>query len=950
MARGGPGRLIWFLAAGFAALVLLGGGAGLLADLLWFQEQGQGATFWRFWQARVLLRLVLAAIYALVFFVNLRVAARSFGSIRRRIANIEIHEAVKPLHLNVLAALASLGLALLFTAPLGRHWARWLLFLHPTPFGVRDPVFDRDVAFYVFQLPFYQFLQTHLLVLVVLSGLVAGMVYLTSGALELSSRHVFIRDRPRAHLAALAAAMFLVLGWGYWLDAFDLVHSSRGVVHGASWTDVHAQLPAYRALVVVALVAAAVALRQVFRGDLRRVGYAAAVLFAGAFLFKVLLPGAVQRFVVEPDEIRKESPYIAHNIRLTRRAFGLDAIERRRFPLARDLNLETLAASRGDVQSIRLWDWRPLLQTYAQLQEIRLYYGFADVDVDRYPVGGQTRQVMLSVREMRAQDLASNAQTWQNVHLVYTHGYGLVLSPVDEVSAEGLPNFFIRDIPPVVAPEAKSPALEIRRPEIYFGEETEDYAVVNTKVQEFDYPRGDENAYASYRGRGGVQLDAAWKRLLFAWRFGTLKLVLADAITDRSRILYDRSVAQRVRKLAPFLLFDSDPYPAIHEGRIVWIQDAYTATSDYPYSEPVGFGGTGLNYIRNSVKAVVDAYDGSVRFYVFDERDPILASWRRILPGLFLPGSAMPAGLRAHVRYPEDLFTLQSLALRAYHMRDPKVFYNKEDFWNLPSEIYQETPQPMEPYYVVLRLPGEARSQFMLVLPFTPSGKDNMVALLAAKSDGEDYGELVLYEFPKDELIYGPMQIEARIDQDSRISQQITLWSQKGSTVIRGNLLVIPLEGALLYIEPLFLQAQKSQLPELKQVIGAYGSRIAMHETLDETLTALLADREPARGTRVAFGEESAQRSADRATDPEGKGALTATGAGREREDEEAIATGQPGGRVPAAPGTAAEQAERALAAYRAAIAAQRAGDWAEYGQRLRDLGDMLEGMQAAPR
>jgi hypothetical protein len=767
------------------------------------------------------------------------------------------------------------------------------------------------------------------------------VVYLTSGALEVTARYLQVKDRPRAHLAALAALFFLLLAWGWRLDTLDLVHSPRGVVHGASWADAHAQVPGYWVLVALGLGAAALAARQsVRRGSLGSVGLAAAGLAAAALVFKVILPAAVQQFVVEPDEIAKESPYIEHNIRLTRRAFGLDGIERRPFPLREELPGEILQRSRGEIESIRLWDWRPLLQTYAQLQEIRLYYSFADVDVDRYAIGGQERQVMLSVREMRSEDLASSAQTWQNVHLVYTHGYGLVVSPVDEVSTEGLPNFFVRDIPPVVDARVTGAGLEARRPEVYYGELTEAYAIVNTAVREFDYPRGDANVYASYAGRGGIPLDAGWKKLLFAWRFGTLKLLLSDALTPGSRLMFRREIRQRVGRLAPFLLYDADPYAVLHEGRIVWIQDAYTASAGYPYSEPVAFQGVAVNYVRNSVKAVVDAYDGTVSFYVFDERDPILAAYRASFPTLFRPASEMPAGLRAHVRYPEDLFSVQTQALRAYHMTDARVFYNKEDYWNLPREVYQEDTEVMRPYYVVLTLPGERDPQFVLVLPFTPAGKDNMIALLAAKSDGAEYGRLVLYEFPKDELVFGPMQVEARIDQDARISQQITLWSQKGSAVIRGNLLVIPLEGAILYVEPLFLQAQKSQLPELKQVIGAYGARIVMTPTLRETLGSLVAEARPAQEVEIG-GQPGAGRAP---TERPGGAAVEREAPGEGPTPEAAAGLAGPQGGAPAA--GAEPRAARALRVYQEALAAQRAGDWAAYGERIRELGRALEEMQ----
>jgi hypothetical protein len=943
MARGRQRRLIWIVAAGFGALLLIGALADLLSDLLWFRELGQAEVFWGLLRARLLVRLSLVALYAAVLFVNLRLAAGSFGSIRRRIANLEIHEAIKPLHLNVGAAVAAVALAFLFTAGVGAQWPRFLLWLHATPFGLADPVFGRDVAFYVFALPLYGYLQTSFLVLVALSVILSGVVYLTSGALEVTSRWVRIKDRPRVHLAVLAAVFFLLLAWGWRLDMLNLVHSPRGAVHGASWADVHAQIPGYWALIALALAAAGLALRQSLRGELQLLGLVGAALFLATLLFKVVVPGIVQRFVVEPDEIAKESPFIDRNIRFTRRAFALDGIERRPFPVRQALSSEVLARSRGEVESIRLWDWRPLLDTYAQLQEIRLYYSFADVDVDRYAIAGKQRQVMLSVREMDSSDLAVTAQTWQNVHLVYTHGYGLVLSPVDEVSAEGLPNFFVRDIPPAVEPRVADAGLELRRPEVYFGERTDTYALVNTGVREFDYPQGDANVYTSYAGQGGVPLDALWKKLLFAWRFGTPKFLLSQALTPGARLMFHRQIDDRVRRLAPFLRYDADPYPVLDDGRIVWIQDAYTATAGYPYAEPFGFQGVAVNYLRNSVKAAIDAYEGTVTFYVFDEGDPILASWRAAFPTLFRPASEMPAGLRAHVRYPEDLFSLQTQALRAYHMTDPRVFYNKEDYWNLPREVYQEDAEVMQPYYVVLTLPGESQPQFMLVLPFTPSGKDNMIALLAAKGDGAEYGRLVLYEFPKDELIFGPMQVEARIDQDARISQQITLWSQKGSTVIRGNLLVIPLEGAILYVEPLYLQAQKSQLPELKQVIGAYGSRIVMTASLRETLAGLMGPA-PA-GTSVPAASPPMEGTP--AEEAGGERGAMAMPAGEERRAG-AVAAGQTPGTRPTQGAAGETAAARALRLYREAVQAQREGDWTAYGERLHELGRALEDLQPA--
>jgi len=643
-------------------------------------------------------------------------------------------------------------------------------------------------------------------------------------------------------------------------------------------------------------------------------------LVLGLIVFKGLYPGIVQRLEVEPNEIEKEASYIARNIAYTRNAFDLVPIVERPFDVGTEPEVHTLGDVEATISNVRLWDWRPLLDSYSQLQEIRLYYEFEDVDVDRYDLGAGPAQVMLSAREMAVEQLAEPIRTWQNVHLIYTHGYGFVMSPVNRVTEEGLPMFFVSDIPPRV-PDSLRAVLEIQRPEIYYGERTVDYALAATRVQEFDYPSGDQNLYTSYAGRGGIPVASWWRRALFAWYFGNAKLLLTDAITEDSRLLLHRRIQERVRRLAPFLEYDADPYLVLIDGRLVWILDAYTTSSRYPYSEPIeGFGRRPVNYIRNSVKVVIDAYHGEVAFYAWDERDPLLATYRSIFPTLFRPRDEFPPSLIPHLRYPEDLFTIQAEVLRAYHMLDPKVFYNREDLWNVPNEIYQGEPQPMVPYYVLLRLPDDDALTFQLVLPFTPARRDNMIAIVAAKSDPGNYGRRVIYEFPKDRLIYGPMQIEARIDQDPVISQQITLWSQKGSSVIRGNLLVIPLENSVLYVEPLFLQAQQSQLPELTRVIATYGQRIVMEPTLEDAMMALI------RGTAARAAEDVARE------------------AGRLEPG-----AGEPPAEPPAGePPVGAELdalARQAKSAYDRAVAAQRRGDWAAYGDALAELGRILERM-----
>ncbi|PWB80352.1 MAG: UPF0182 family protein, partial [Candidatus Methylomirabilota bacterium] len=527
----------------------------------------------------------------------------------------------------------------------------------------------------------------------------------------------------------------------------------------------------------------------------------------------------LQRFRVVPNEIAAESPYITHNIRFTRQAYGLDRIDEREFPAEDTLTREELRRNDLTIKNIRLWDHRPLLTTYGQLQEIRTYYKFVDVDNDRYLIDGEYRQIMLSAREMSYQHLPG--QSWINEHLIFTHGYGVVFGPVNRITPEGLPEFFIKDIPPV-----STTPIKVTRPEIYYGELDNDYVIVGTRAQELDYPSGEKNVYSTYTGQGGVPLNSFGRKLLFATRFGTMKILLSQDLTPDSRIMYYRQIAERVKRAAPFLLFDRDAYLVIgRDGRLFWIIDAYTTSDMYPYSEPIrGVG----NYIRNSVKAVVDAYNGSVSFYLADLDDPLIKAYDRAFPGLFQPLDAMPDDLKAHLRYPQGMFNVQARLYSTYHMQDPQVFYNKEDLWSIPAE--------MEPYYTIMRLPGEAKEEFILLLPFTPNRKDNMIAWLAARSDPPHYGKLTAFNFPKAKLVYGPRQINARIDQDSFISQQLSLWSQRGSTVIRGSLLAIPIERSLLYVQPLYLAAEKGSLPELKRIVVAQGNQIAMEETLDTAL------------------------------------------------------------------------------------------------------------------
>jgi len=899
------------------ALIVLGSAVTAVVDVMWFDSLGFADVFWTGFWASIGVRAAAGLVIFAFFFVNLRIAAGSFSSIRRRISNIEIHEEIPSRYLWLAAAGGAAFLAFLFSAALGGSWLEVLAWLNAEPFDLVEPLFGRNLGFYVFTLPVLRLLQSLAFLLVVSSLVILGIVYVTSGGLEIANNRIRFRDTPLRHLVAHVALLFLVLAWGYRLDLWELVYSERGVVYGASYTDVHAQIFGYRALIAIALAGFGVTVWDLWQRTYGLAATSIGALVLGMIVFKGLYPGAIQQFEVEPNEIAREAPYIARNIAHTRRAYDIHTVEGRPFDARPDAIVSSLEDAEETIRNVRLWDWRPLLDTYSQLQKLRLYYEFEDVDVDRYDLGQGSRQVMLSAREMDVSRLPANVQTWQNQHLIFTHGYGLVMSPVNEVTAEGLPKFYLSDIPPTM-PDSLADYLPVERPEIYFGERTRTYALVATREQELDYPRGDDNVYTSYSGKAGIPVESLWRKALFSWYLGSLKLLLSDDITEDSRLLFFRQIRQRVRKIAPFLDYDADPYLVLLDGRLLWVQDAYTTSDRYPYSEPVAaIGGRSLNYIRNSVKVVVDAYHGDVTFYAWDEDDPVLKTYGRIFDTLFTPASEMPEGLRAHLRYPEDLFSIQAEVLRTYHMNDPRVFYNREDLWNIPNEIYQGQAQRMIPYYVLLQLPDDDALEFQLVLPFTPTGRDNMIALLTAKSDPGNYGRRVVYEFPKDRLIYGPMQIEARIDQDPVISEQITLWSQQGSSVVRGNLLVIPIGESVLYVEPLFLQAQQSQLPELKRVIATYGNRIVMQPTLEAAMLALIREAEGVE--RIVPVDEAAL-------------------AGEPGVEE---APPGPAGERPAV--VDSELLTRAREAYDRATAAQRRGDWAAYGEALEELGEILE-------
>ena len=749
---------------------------------------------------------------------------------------------------NTLLAGLAIGVGLFFAFPAKEMWFTALMNFNAVPFGQTDPILGRDLSFYIFRLPWLQFLQGWFLWLILISLGGAVLIYLASYSAERIADRVQIVGvrrtwlqlaRPaQRHLLVLGAIALALLAWRYQLNIPKLLYSNSGAAYGASYVDIHARLPVMHLLTGIVALGAGILLASAFI-RVRWLPYAVvAAWLLVAFLGSSVYPALLQRLVVEPNELAREREYIAHTIQFTRTAFDLDGVVEADFDVAEEAVPLDLAANESTIKNIRLWDYRPLLRTYGQLQEIRLYYAFTDVDVDRYQLGEDYRQVTLAAREIAHDELPQTAQTWVNRHLVYTHGSGVVLSPVNEVVEEGLPNLWVRDIPP----RSIYAELELTRPEIYYGELTKDYVVVNTEEQELDYPSGDQNVYTSYEGSGGIVLDSVLKRLAYSVRLGSSQILLSGSITPDSRLLWQRAITERVQAVAPFLRYDADPYPVIVDGRLVWLLDAYTVTDRYPYSEPIGDSFGQINYVRNSVKIAMDAYNGTLSFYLIDPQDPLAAAYAQAFPDLFRPVAEMDPKLVAHWRYPEGLFRIQAAQFQTFHMTDPQVFYNQEDLWTWAEEVVTGERVRVEPYYVNMRLPDEADTEFVLMLPFTPSTKQNMIAWLYARNDGEHYGELGVYKFPKQRLVYGPMQVESRIDQDPTISQQLSLWNQRGSQVIRGNLLVIPIDEAILHVEPIYLQAEASQLPELRRVIVAYGNRIAMEETLAEGLARVMGE------------------------------------------------------------------------------------------------------------
>jgi uncharacterized membrane protein (UPF0182 family) len=817
----------------FAGIILLfivaNVAVSIYADWLWFESVSFRSVYAKILVTRVWLFFAAAAVFLAFFLGNVLLTRRlAPPPALQPIVDVE-PAALRRITMVVLLTFA-LFLAVIFGSIASGRWETFLLYLNGEPFGVEDPVFHRDVGFYVFSLPALQFMQGWSLGVAILTTIVVAGIY--AFRISLHGFAFNITTGVKAHLSILVALILGLFIWRYWLGIYELNFSTRGPVFGATFTDLHAQLPVTYALIALAALAIVVILINIFRrGVLLPVGVIGLWVVA-AIVGGLIYPATVQRFDVDPNELTKERPYIERNIEFTRSAYALDRIDEQEFPAELQVSQRDIESNPQTIQNVRLWDSRPMRDTFNQVQALRQLYEFSDVDVDRYFIDGEYRQVMLSARELNSDRLPPEADGWVNRRLQFTHGYGLVLAPVNEVVEEGLPDLQVKDIPP-------QGFLEVDRPEIYFGELTDEYVIVKTKELEFDYPPDNRT---TFEGSGGIRLNSFWRRLTYAWKFADPNIMISQQISGDSSLLYRRDIPDRIHTIAPFLRLDADPYLVVADGQLFWIQDAYTTTDRYPYSQP--FQGQ-LNYIRNSVKAVVNAYSGEVTLYVAEPDDPIIRTYDKIFPDLLTPIDEMPPSLREHIRYPEDLFSVQAEMYRTYHMKEAQVFYNKEDLWTIPNELFFEKQQPLLPYYIIMRLPGEPQEEFVLMLPFTPRNRDNTNAWLAARSDGDNYGKLIAFSFPKDRLVFGPAQIEARINQDSSIAEQFTLWSRSGSTILRGNLLMIPIGQSNLYVEPIFLQSETSQLPELRRVIVANGNDISMEPTLKDALAVVLGRQEP---------------------------------------------------------------------------------------------------------
>ena len=860
------GLILLFVALNYARSVY--------TDWLWFDALGFKSVFVKVLFTRIVMFFIGAVVFGALLGVSMYFANRlSQGPVTLPMPP----EAVAMFRRLILwgIVVAVIILSIIFGAVFASNWEAFLKFSNSVSFQQADPIYGKDVSFYVFSLPILNSVHGWLL-----GG--AIMVLVASLALyfvNFSLRGVGFEITPgmKVQVSIIVAITMFILAWGHWLDRWELVLSGQGAVFGGAYADIHARKPALLILTIIAAGSGVLMLVNAYLRGIRLLIGAAALWMVMAVVLAGVWPATMQRFTVGPNEFKKESPYIARNIEFTRRGYALDRIQEEFYQAETAVVTdELIEANLQTIYNIRLWDHRPLADVYRQIQLIRPYYDFKGVDVDRYTINGEYRQVLLSAREVAPEKLVDESQTWLNQKLFYTHGIGLAMSPVTDFTPEGRPEFFAKDIPangviPIGAgPTADEADILVTNPRIYYGENTTDYVIVKTKTNELDYQTEEgELIRTNYAGTGGVHLSSFVRRVAYAWELADINVMISGEITGDSLVQYRRAIQDRVSTVAPFLLLDGDPYIVATDEQFFWIQDAYTVSDHYPYSDPIGDTESAFNYIRNSVKVTVDAYNGDLSFYIWDTADPLVRSYAKIFPDLFLPAEDMPQSLRAHVRYPQDFFTFQAQKHIKYHMRDPENFYNNEDLWAFANEKFgqAENLQLVEPYYVIMRLPEEEREEFVLLLPYTPNQRQNLIGWLAARSDGDNYGKLVAFNFPKDRQVDGPEQVEARIDNDQDISAWFTLRCAQGATCIRGNLLVIPVGNSILYAEPVYIQAEGVTFPELKRVILATGDKVVMEDSLDEALAALIEAHSQA-ATEAVDGQVEPTQPADAPASP----------------------------------------------------------------------------------
>ncbi len=861
------------------ALVVFGGQSWLsyYVDALWFGSLGYAAVFWKTLGVKWAVFAVSAAATFLLLYGIFLILKRTKSTADPRGQTILVGGRAVKLPVESILRLMALGSSLVIAATTAgvmmADWQTFALYWYaPRATGFIDPIFGRPLNFYLFTLPAWQLVSGWLLMLAILSCAIAGFFLLVNvGARALEgyrNRYALVSWRG---FSITFAFLLLVIAWRVYLGRFDLLSQDHKILGGVTYTDAHIFLPGLLLICIALVFGAGIAAANALW--LKRGHWLIAAIIPAAVCYVLLQVSGwyVGSFIVAPNQLVREKPYISHNITLTRQAYDLDEVSRQEFPADTNPGAADPANNQDTLQNIRLWDWRALQDTLRQIQEIRTYYDFPDIDIDRYEIDGRLREVMLAARELNVNKLPESSRNWINEKLIYTHGYGITMNPVNGFTAEGLPTLLLSNMPV----QSTIPDLEVTRPEIYFGELTDTDVYVKTRQKEFNYPQGQANNFTEYQGSGGIVLGDWLRRALIALDRGDVsKLPFSDDINTQSRLLMRRNILRRVSALAPFLTFDPDPYIVVGEdGRLSWMVDAFTSSDTYPYSTHYRLGGNLINYMRNSVKVVVDAYDGTTTFYVFDSKDPILAAYRRIFPILFKDASAMPPGLRKHVRYPQLLLEVQADVYSLYHMTDPEVFFNREDLWNVASEVGmndsgQQVTQTMQPHFVLMKLPGETGVEFVEILPFTPANRNNLIGWIAGRSDGVHYGTAVVYDFPKTRLVDGPLQVEARIDQNAQLSGQLTLWNQQGSHVRRGTLLVIPIGRTLLYAEPIYLQAERSPMPELRLVVLALQDRLVYAPTFESALAALFGNKSSSVEAPSSGAPQASSASTSAATAP----------------------------------------------------------------------------------